>query len=138
MRPFVHPAAEAITVETLLHALSDPVRLAIFAAIVDASESQSCSSLQMVAGRSLPKSSLSQHLKLLREAGLIDGERRGVEVLNTSRWTEIEKRFPGLLPAILSAHGRQSRVKGAAGNAARKSGGRTGASRARRARARHK
>ena len=35
-------------------------------------------------------------------------ERHGVEMHNTSRCTEIEQRFPGLLPAILKAHGVQS------------------------------
>ena len=31
MRPLVHPALEDITVEGILHALSDPVRAAIYA-----------------------------------------------------------------------------------------------------------
>ncbi len=31
MRPLVHPAIDDITVEGILHALSDPVRVAIYA-----------------------------------------------------------------------------------------------------------
>jgi len=31
MRPLVHPSVEDITVEAILHALSDPARVAIFA-----------------------------------------------------------------------------------------------------------
>lgn len=52
----------------------------------------------------MPKSTLSQQLKILREAGLVRGERHGVEMHSTSRWEEIEGRFPGLLRAILGAH----------------------------------
>jgi hypothetical protein len=46
---------------------------------------------------------------VLREAGLIHGERRGVEMFNFSRCAEIEKRFPGLLRAIVNAHTIQSK-----------------------------
>ena len=58
--------------------------------------------------RTIPKSTLSQHFKVLREAGLIRSERHGVEMQNTSRCQEIESRFPGLLPAIINAHSIQS------------------------------
>jgi hypothetical protein len=44
------------------------------------------------------------HFKILREAGLIRGERQGVEMLNTSRCGEIEKRFPGLVRSIVNAY----------------------------------
>jgi hypothetical protein len=50
-------------------------------------------------------------LKVLREAGLIRGERRGVEVLNTSRCADIETRFPGLIAAIVNAHRIQTGAK---------------------------
>ena len=52
----------------------------------------------------IPKSSLSNHFKVLREAGLIRSERHGVEVRNASRWTEVEGRFPGLLTGIINAY----------------------------------
>ena len=54
--------------------------------------------------RNIPKSTLSQHFKALREAGLVRSERHGVEMRNSSRCKEIEQRFPGLLVAILNAH----------------------------------
>jgi DNA-binding transcriptional ArsR family regulator len=60
-----------------------------------------------VSEKPIPKSTLSQHFKVLREAGLIRGERRGVEMHNTSRCAEIEARFPGLLLAIVNAHSIQ-------------------------------
>jgi DNA-binding transcriptional ArsR family regulator len=96
-----------VTFEAILHALSDPVRVAIYADIVGSDCSQNCSNFLKVSEKNIPKSTLSQHFKVLREAGLIRGERRGVEMQNTSRCAEIEKRFPGLIAAIVKAHNIQ-------------------------------
>jgi DNA-binding transcriptional ArsR family regulator len=104
MRPLFHPSVEDITVEAILHALSDPVRVAIYAEIVYADCSQSCSTFMHRSEKTIPKSTLSQHFKALREAGLIRGERVGVEMRNTSRCAEIDKRFPGLIASIVNAH----------------------------------
>lgn len=109
MRPLLHPSLEDITVEGILHALSDPVRAAIFADIVAQECSHSCSMFLTVGDAVIPKSTLSQHFRVLREAGLIRGERRGVEMHNTSRCVVIEERFPGLIQAIVSAHTIQSK-----------------------------
>ena len=109
VRPLFHPSLEDITVEGILHALSDPVRVAIFADIVSQECSQNCSTFLTVSERAIPKSTLSEHFRALREAGLIRGERRGVEMHNTSRCAEIEERFPGLLLAIVNAHTIQSK-----------------------------
>src|SRR5260370_38727917 len=107
MRPLFHPSVEDVTVEAILYALSDPVRVAIYADIVGAGCSQNCSNFLKVSEREIPKSTLSQHFKALREAGLIRGERVGVEMQNTSRCGGIEGRFPGLIKAIVKAHGIQ-------------------------------
>ena len=109
VRPLFHPSLEEITVEGILHALSDPVRAAIFADIVSQECPQTCSMFLTVSDRAVPKSTLSQHFRALREAGLIRGERRGVEMHNISRCAEIEERFPGLLRAIVNAHTIQSK-----------------------------
>lgn len=111
MRPLFHPSIEDITVEAILHALSDPVRVAIYAGIVGSDCSQNCSAFLSVSNKTIPKSTLSQHFKALREAGLIHSERRGVEMHNTSRCAEIEKRFPGLIMAIVNAHNIQLKAK---------------------------
>ncbi len=111
MRPLFHPSVEDITVEAILHALSDPVRVAIFAQIVDSNCSRNCSNFLNVSEKTIPKSTLSLHFKALREAGLIRSERRGVEMHNTSRCSEVEKRFPGLIAAIIKAHYVQSGPK---------------------------
>ena len=104
MRPLFHPSVDDVKVESILHALSDPVRVSIYADIVGSECSQNCSSFLKVSEKTIPKSTLSQHFKALREAGLIRSERRGVEMHNSSRCAEIEKRFPGLIMAIVNAH----------------------------------
>ena len=107
MRPLFHPQAQDIRLEAILHALSDPARAALFIQIAGADCAQTCTALAEGAGQAIPKSTLSQHFKVLREAGLIRSERQGVEMRNTARCAEIDERFPGLLPAILEAHRRQ-------------------------------
>ena len=111
MRPLFHPSIEDVTVEAILHALSDPVRVAIYAQIAGSNCRQNCSDFQNISPKAIPKSTLSQHFKALREAGLIHGERVGVEMRNTSRCAEINQRFPGLLMAIVKAHNIQLAAK---------------------------
>jgi len=108
--PLFHPAIEQVTVEGILHALAHPVRLALYTELVASTCSRSCSSLLSVSDKTVPKSTLSQHFRVLREAGLIRSERRGVEMQNSSRCAEIDQRFPGLIPAILAARGAQQRA----------------------------
>ncbi|MCJ2082049.1 ArsR/SmtB family transcription factor [Methylobacterium sp. J-090] len=114
MRPLIHPAIEDVRPDAILHALSDPNRAAIFANIMRAGCVEACSAVSALGDRVIPKSSLSNHFKVLREAGLIRSERRGVEMRNHSRWTEVDARFPGLLAAIITAYaadvGTASRV----------------------------
>lgn len=43
-----------------------------------------------------------QHFKILREAGLVHSERKGVEMHNTTRRAELEERFGDMLSAILN------------------------------------
>jgi DNA-binding transcriptional ArsR family regulator len=124
MRPLFHPSIEDVTVEAILHALSDPVRVAIYADIVGSQCSQNCSNFLKVSEKPIPKSTLSQHFKALREAGLIRGERIGVEMQNTSRCAELEKRFPGLIQSIVNAHNIQSAGKTKSINAAKSKPGR--------------
>jgi DNA-binding transcriptional ArsR family regulator len=120
MRPLFHPSIEDVTVEAILHALSDPVRVAIFADIAGSGCSQNCTNFVNVSEKPIPKSTLSQHFKALREAGLIRGERQGVEMQNTSRCVEIDQRFPGLLASIISAYDTQSKEKTRAGSESKK------------------
>lgn len=109
MRPLIHPAIEEVPVEAILHALSDPVRVAIYADIVKGCN-QNCSTFLTVGDREIPKSTLSQHFKILREAGLIRSDRKGVEMFNTSRCEEVDRYYPGLISTIVKAHEVQTRA----------------------------
>jgi len=100
MRPFVHPTIEDISLQGVLHALADPVRLEIVRRLVRAPCGANCSA---ITPPGLAKSSQSFHFQVLREAGLIRSERRGAEVVNSPRCAEVEGRFPGLIQAILGA-----------------------------------
>jgi DNA-binding transcriptional ArsR family regulator len=128
MRPLFHPSIEDVTVEGILHALSDPVRVEIYAGIASQDCTLNCSNFSHIREKEIPKSTLSQHFKILREAGLIRGERQGVEMHNASRCAEIDNRFPGLLAAILKAHTIQLNDKAKPAAARRKSPSRSGKS----------
>lgn len=98
-RPFVHPAAEDLKLESVLYALGDPVRLDIVLRI----GSGGCLNCSAAAPENLPKSTLSHHFQILREAGIIASERRGTEVVNTLRCKDLESRFPGVFATIITA-----------------------------------
>ncbi len=49
----------------------------------------------------IAKSTLSNHFRILREAGLIRTTKQGVENRNIIRLDDINQRFPGLLKLII-------------------------------------
>lgn len=90
-----------------MHALSDPVRLSIVAELRKAEEGLNCVETTSRLKCSMPKSTCSQHYRILRESGIIHSERRGVELTSKVRRKELESRFPGLLDSILKAWRRE-------------------------------
>lgn len=98
MRAFKHPPIEQVPVEQVLYALSDSVRLAVVRKLAEEGEA-SCAALDC--GKA--KSSMSHHFRVLRESGIVQTRNAGVTHLNSLRSKELEKRFPGLLKAILAA-----------------------------------
>jgi DNA-binding transcriptional ArsR family regulator len=99
-RPLLHPAPDELKLESILYALADPVRLEIVRRLAEGNCPLKCSA---AAPEHLPKSTMSHHFQILREAGLINSERRGTEVVNALRCAEIDARFPGVLATILKA-----------------------------------
>jgi ArsR family transcriptional regulator, zinc-responsive transcriptional repressor len=61
----------------ILHALAAPVRIAI---VLQLHQSQRCVH-ELVDALGVPQPLVSQHLRILKTAGLVDGERSGREVL---------------------------------------------------------
>ena len=90
-----------------MHALSDPVRLSIVAELRKAEEGLNCIETTSRLKYTMPKSTCSQHYRILRESGIIQSERRGVELTSKVRRKELDSRFPGLLDAILKAWRRE-------------------------------
>ncbi len=80
----------------MLHALSDPVRLQIVAALADGGE-VNCKSL----GLPVSKSTCTHHFRVLRDAGVIRQRVVGTTRLNSLRRDDLEWQFPGLLDAVL-------------------------------------
>ena len=98
MRAIHHPALDDVGLSQVLYALSDPVRLDVVRQLARGGEA-TCSSLDC--GR--PKSSMSHHFRVLREAGLVRTRTDGPAHMNELRRTEMDGRFPGLLAAVLDA-----------------------------------
>ncbi len=92
-----HPARSEIDLATVLHALSDPVRLRMVAALARSEGEPSCGSFDVP----VTKSTCTHHFKVLREAGIIRQRQKGTARLNTLRRDDLEARFPGLLDTIL-------------------------------------
>lgn len=111
MRLLAHPNIHEITVEGILYALADPVRAQILLQLTESTCAQNCASFLQIKDTPLPKSTLSQHLRILREAGLIRSERKGVEMHNTPRCAELKERFGSLIDSILKAYRAQSEPK---------------------------
>ncbi len=97
MRAFKHPPLQDLTLERVLYALSDPVRLEIVRCLAGVPEA-TCGELD--GGR--PKSSMSHHFRVLRDAGLVHSRSVGTTHMNSLRRDELESRFPGLLASILA------------------------------------
>jgi DNA-binding transcriptional ArsR family regulator len=104
VRPLYHPSLKEITVQGIVYALSDPVRVRICAELAQADCAMNCSAFVSNGNLKLPKSTLSQHFKILREAGLIRSERKGVELKNSTRCQELKKKFGPMVVGILQAY----------------------------------
>jgi predicted transcriptional regulator len=110
MAQFIHPSKDEITLAGLLSAFADPVRLCIFRSLMIENGCMSCS--EAAARQPIPKSTLSHHFRVMREAGLIRTTKQGVEHRNVIRKEDINERFPGLLEALFTfVNGEAARLK---------------------------
>jgi DNA-binding transcriptional ArsR family regulator len=104
-RPTKRPTGDAVDlatvdVVTVLHALSDPVRLEIvrqLAACSGAGE-LSCGQLELP----VTKSTASHHLKTLTCAGVTAEREEGTRKYIRLRRAELDRRFPGLIASVLA------------------------------------
>jgi DNA-binding transcriptional ArsR family regulator len=112
-RLLTHPQMRDVTVAAVLHALADPVRLGIVRELLKVRGGMNCTATAQKLKMPMPKSTCSQHYRILRESGLIASERRGVDLICSVRAAELQARFPGLLASILESHRKEraSRAK---------------------------
>lgn len=111
MKQAHHPEVGEITLTGVMAALSDPIRVGLVRVLADGRE-RGWGELQAP----VAKSTLSHHLRVLRDAGLTRTRQEGTRCFVTLRWEELRARFPGLLEAVLAAAedddvGHQVRVK---------------------------
>jgi DNA-binding transcriptional ArsR family regulator len=96
MRELYHPKRSEIELTAVMHALSDPTRLSIVRSLADGQE-QACGTFAV----DVAKSTLSQHFKVLRDAGLVRTRLEGTLRMQTLRRDDLDARFPGLLDAVV-------------------------------------
>jgi len=102
MDDVVEPAAGEMLLPKLLAALADPHRLASVRAL--ARNGESCrTQIMQEAGLELSKSTFSHHLRIMREAGLVTKRIQGAKGYAQLRKQDVDRRFPGLLDAVLNA-----------------------------------
>lgn len=75
--PAAHPAKVLIDAGDLLRALAAPVRIAIVLQLRDADRCVH----ELVAALDVAQPLISQHLRVLKTAGVVQGDRRGREVV---------------------------------------------------------
>lgn len=95
-----HPARDDLRLTDVLFALSDPERLAIVRQLAGGPLDMAQCHLS---DPTMPKSTKSHLMKVLREAGVIRNEPLGRGRRLSLRRDDLDARFPGLIGAVLDA-----------------------------------
>ena len=93
--------AQAAALARLFKALADPVRLRLLSMIAGAEGGEACV-CQLTVGFDVSGPTISHHLKVLREAGLIEGDRRGTWIYYRVLPQALEAASAALLPGRVS------------------------------------
>ncbi|MFD6159441.1 ArsR/SmtB family transcription factor [Nocardia sp. NPDC060256] len=101
-----HPERAQIQLANVLSAVGNPLRLSIVRVLADGCE-HTCGSI--VDG--VPKSNLTHHYRVLRDAGIIWQRVSGRETLQSLRRDDLDARFPGLLDSLLAAAHSEARTR---------------------------
>ncbi|MBL0887957.1 ArsR/SmtB family transcription factor [Myceligenerans indicum] len=106
MRQVRHPERDEITFIAVVAAFSDPIRVGLLRVLADGRERQWGELRAPVA-----KSTLSHHLRVLRDAGVTRTRQEGTRCYVELRREDLDARFPGLVDAVL--HGAEGDDVGA-------------------------
>ncbi len=93
VEPLPRESAEALA--GVLKAVADPTRLQLIAMINASPNGEACG-CNLTGPLALTQPTVSHHLKVLSEAGIIQGEKRGTWIwysVNEDRWAELAKLF---------------------------------------------
>ncbi|WP_394350386.1 ArsR/SmtB family transcription factor [Nocardiopsis deserti] len=85
--------------ETVMHALADPVRLRIVRELARGHDDMACIAFELP----VSKSTSTHHFRVLREAGVIRQYYEGTSRMSCLREEDLRARMPGLLEAVLRA-----------------------------------
>ncbi|MEP7026837.1 MAG: metalloregulator ArsR/SmtB family transcription factor [Actinomycetota bacterium] len=99
----LHPPAEQLDLLDVLHALADPTRMTIVRTLRSGTE-RACGTF----GVDVAPSTLTHHFRVLREAGVIRQREEGNRRWSTLRTDDLQRRFPGILDAIMAAYDQDS------------------------------
>jgi len=93
------PDLAGVDLVTVLQALSDPVRLEMVRQLAHCpgTGELACGQLQLP----VSKSTVSHHLRVLHDAGVIAYREEGTRKYAFLRREELDDRFPGLLPSVV-------------------------------------
>ncbi|MFF1260120.1 ArsR/SmtB family transcription factor [Streptomyces sp. NPDC058321] len=113
-RALAHPTRDEIRLESVLHALADPMRLRVVRELAEEGEDSELSCSHFV----LPvtKSTTTHHFRVLRESGVIRQIYRGTAKMSVLRRADLDLLFPGLLDSVLAAAARQDGRLGGGGS----------------------
>ncbi|MPZ94517.1 MAG: helix-turn-helix domain-containing protein [Propionibacteriales bacterium] len=93
-----HPDLGEITLMEVMGALSDPIRVGLVRVLADGRE-RGWSELRAP----VAKSTLSHHLRVLRDAGITRTRQEGTRCYVQLRRRDLDARLPGLLNAVFLA-----------------------------------
>lgn len=99
-RAIEQPQVDEFDLAEILFALGDPVRLSVVSQLTTGA---------LTPGRmevAVSPATLSAHLRVLRRAGVIEQVAQGVRRITSLRREDLDRRYPGLLEAVLAAAGQ--------------------------------
>lgn len=95
-RVYTHPTVDDVSLEQVFFALSDPVRLNMVKMLATSPRMNSLS-----LGPGMPRSTITHHTRILREAGVTRTHPDGRNCWISLRRDLLGEKFPGLLEIIL-------------------------------------
>ena len=96
-----HPEPGQMTLDRVLSALANPLRRHVVVTLARAEPGTERQCVSFALPVTAP--TRTHHFRVLREAGLIWMLDRGNQVLTSLRRDELDRRFPGLIDAVLAS-----------------------------------